>query len=220
MSENFLDLTDVTVRSVSVSEMNNNIYLVTSKSDGSQLLIDAADDVPAIDSLVDSASSDSDVAATLEGIATTHQHWDHIRALHEYAERTGAKTYAGTEDVNGIADGADVAIDVPLNHGDTVTVGTTIMECVHLRGHTPGSIAYALRDSGGTTVIFSGDSLFPGGVGNTENDPKRFTSLLDDVTTRLFEQYPDETLVLPGHGATTTLGAERPSLEEWRARGW
>lgn len=220
MSENFLDLTDVTVRSVSVSEMNNNIYLVTSKSDGSQLLIDAADDVPAIDSLVDSASSDSGVATKLEGIATTHQHWDHIRALHEYAERTGAKTYAGTEDVNGIADGADVAIDVPLNHGDTVTVGTTIMECVHLRGHTPGSIAYALRDSGGTTVIFSGDSLFPGGVGNTENDPKRFTSLLDDVTTRLFEQYPDETLVLPGHGTTTTLGAERPSLEEWRARGW
>lgn len=220
MSENFLDLTDVTVRSVSVSEMSNNIYLVTSKSDGSQLLIDAADDVPAIDSLVDSASSDSDVATTLEGIATTHQHWDHIRALHEYAERTGAKTYAGSEDVKGIADGADVAIDVPLNHGDTVTVGTTIMECVHLRGHTPGSIAYVLRDSGGTTVIFSGDSLFPGGVGNTENDPKRFTSLLDDVTTRLFEQYPDETLVLPGHGATTTLGAERPSLEEWRARGW
>lgn len=220
MSENFLDLTDVTVRSVSVSEMSNNIYLVTSKSDGSQLLIDAADDVPAIDGLVDSASSDSDVATTLEGIATTHQHWDHIRALHEYAERTGAKTYAGTEDVKGIADGADVAIDVPLNHGDTVTVGTTIMECVHLRGHTPGSIAYVLRDSGGTTVIFSGDSLFPGGVGNTENDPKRFTSLLDDVTTRLFEQYPDETLVLPGHGATTTLGAERPSLNEWRARGW
>lgn len=220
MSEFFLDLTDVTVRSVSVSEMANNIYLVTSKGDGSQLLIDAADDVPAIDSLVESASSDAGVATKLEGIATTHQHWDHVRALREYAERTGAKTYAGTEDVKGIADGADVAIDVPLNHGDTVTVGTTIMECVHLRGHTPGSIAYALRDSGGTTVIFSGDSLFPGGVGNTENDPQRFTSLLDDVTTRLFEQYPDEALVLPGHGATTTLGAERPSLEEWRARGW
>ncbi|MBV1778231.1 MBL fold metallo-hydrolase [Paeniglutamicibacter sp. ABSL32-1] len=220
MSEFFLDLTDVTVRSVSVSEMANNIYLVTSKGDGSQLLIDAADDVPAIDRLVESASSDAGVATKLEGIATTHQHWDHVRALREYAERTGAKTYAGTEDVKGIADGADVAIDVPLNHGDTVTVGTTIMECVHLRGHTPGSIAYALRDSGGTTVIFSGDSLFPGGVGNTENDPQRFTSLLDDVTTRLFEQYPDETLVLPGHGATTTLGAERPSLEDWRARGW
>ncbi|MFL4472554.1 MBL fold metallo-hydrolase [Paeniglutamicibacter sp. MACA_103] len=219
MSEIFLDLTNVTVRSVSVSEMSNNIYLVTSKSDGSQLLIDAADDAPAIDGLVESASSDTEVATRLEGIATTHQHWDHIRALHEYVESTGAKTFAGAEDVEGIAAGADVAIDVPLKHGDTVSVGTTVLECVHLRGHTPGSIAYVLRD-GGTTVIFSGDSLFPGGVGNTQNDAGRFASLLDDVTTRLFEQYPDDSLVLPGHGATTTLGAERPNLDEWRVRGW
>ena len=220
MSENFLDLTDVTVRSVSVSEMNNNIYLVTSKSDGSQLLIDAADDVPAIDSLVDSASSDSGVATKLEGIATTHQHWDHIRALREYVKLSGAKTYAGVEDVESIASGADVIIDVPLKHGDSISVGTTVLECVHLRGHTPGSIAYVLRDSGGATVIFSGDSLFPGGVGNTQNDPERFTSLLDDVTARLFGKYPDTSLVLPGHGASTTLGRERPSLDEWRVRGW
>jgi glyoxylase-like metal-dependent hydrolase (beta-lactamase superfamily II) len=220
MSEIFLDLTDVTVRSVSVSDMSNNIYLVTSKGDGLQLLIDAADDAPAIDRLVESASSDSKVATKLEGIATTHQHWDHIRALHEYVESSGAKTFAGAEDVDGIAAGANVAIDVPLTHGDTVPVGTSVLECVHLRGHTPGSIAYVLRDSGGTTVIFSGDSLFPGGVGNTQNDAQRFTSLMDDVTTRLFEQYPDESLVLPGHGATTTLGAERPNLEAWRVRGW
>jgi glyoxylase-like metal-dependent hydrolase (beta-lactamase superfamily II) len=220
MSEIFLDLTDVTVRSVSVSDMSNNIYLVTSKVDGSQLLIDAADDAPAIDSLVESASSDLAVATTLKGIATTHQHWDHIRALQEYVERSGATTYAGAEDVDGIAAGANVAIDVPLNHGDTVPVGTSVLDCVHLRGHTPGSIAYVLRDSGGTTIIFSGDSLFPGGVGNTQNDAQRFASLIDDVTTRLFEQYPDESLVLPGHGATTTLGAERPNLEAWRSRGW
>ncbi|WP_411730728.1 MBL fold metallo-hydrolase [Paeniglutamicibacter sp.] len=220
MSELFLDLADATVRSVSVSEMSNNIYLVTSKGDGSQLLIDAADDAPAIDGLVESASSDSKVATKLEGIATTHQHWDHIRALKEYAERTGVTTFAGAEDVAGIAAGANVAIDVPLKHGDTVSVGSVILDCVHLRGHTPGSIAYVLRDSGGATVIFSGDSLFPGGVGNTQNDPQRFTSLHDDVTTRLFEQYPDESLVLPGHGATTTLGAEHPNLAEWRVRGW
>lgn len=219
MSEIFLDLTNATVRSVSVSEMSNNIYLVTSKGDGSQLLIDAADDAPAIDGLVESASTDAEVATRLEGIATTHQHWDHIRALHEYVQSTGAKTFAGAEDVEGIAAGANVTIDVPLKHGDTVSVGSVILDCVHLRGHTPGSIAYVLRD-GGTTVIFSGDSLFPGGVGNTQNDPQRFTSLLDDVTTRLFEQYPDESLVLPGHGVTTTLGAERPNLEAWRIRGW
>ncbi|RAX51146.1 MBL fold metallo-hydrolase [Arthrobacter sp. AQ5-05] len=220
MSETFLDLTDATIRSVSVSEMSNNIYLVTSKSDGSQLLIDAADDVASIEGLVASADSDADVPTQLAGIATTHQHWDHIRALAEYAGKTGVKTYAGAEDVDGIAAGANVAIDVPLKHGDTVSVGQVVLECVHLRGHTPGSIAYVLRDSGGTTVIFSGDSLFPGGVGNTESDPQRFASLLDDVESRLFGAYPDDALVLTGHGASTTLGAERPSLGEWRLRGW
>ncbi|WP_288025941.1 MBL fold metallo-hydrolase, partial [Arthrobacter sp.] len=93
------------------------------------------------------------------------------------------------------------------------------LHAVHLRGHTPGSIAYVLTD-GGTTLIFSGDSLFPGGVGNTENDPERFTALLDDVEERLFGAYPDDAVVLPGHGDATTLGAERPSLPEWRGRGW
>ncbi len=220
MSETFLDLTDATIRSVSVSEMSNNIYLVTSKRDGSQLLIDAADDVEAIEGLVASAAADAEVPTKLAGIATTHQHWDHIRALAEYAGKTGVKTYAGTEDVAGIATGTGVAIDVPLKHGDIVSVGTTAVECVHLRGHTPGSIAYVLRDSGGTTVIFSGDSLFPGGVGNTQDDPQRFVSLIDDVETRLFGEYPDDALVLTGHGSSTTLGAERPSLDEWRLRGW
>lgn len=220
MSETFLDLADATVRSVSVSEMSNNIYLVTSKVDGSQLLIDAADDVSAIDELFASASSDSKVPPTLAGIATTHQHWDHIRALREYVERTGAVTYAGVDDVEGIAAGANVIITVPLSHGDSIAVGSVALECVHLRGHTPGSIAFVLRDSGGSTVIFSGDSLFPGGVGNTQGDPARFASLLDDVSSRLFEAYPDDALVLPGHGSTTTLGAERPNLAAWRIRGW
>lgn len=220
MSETFLDLTDTTVRSVSVSEMSNNIYLVTSKVDGSQLLIDAADDVAAIDALFASATSDSEASPTLEGIATTHQHWDHIRALHEYVERTGTTTYAGVDDVKGIEAGAKVEITVPLKHGDSIALGAVTLECVHLRGHTPGSIAYVLRDSGGSTVIFSGDSLFPGGVGNTQDDPERFALLLDDVSARLFEQYPEDSLVLPGHGTATTLGTERPSLEAWRIRGW
>lgn len=220
MSETFLDLTETTVRSVSVSEMSNNIYLVTSKVDGSQLLIDAADNVAAIDALFASASSDSEASPNLEGIATTHQHWDHIRALHEYVERTGTVTYAGVDDVVGIAAGADIDITVPLQHGDSIAAGALTLECVHLRGHTPGSIAYVLRDSGGSTVIFSGDSLFPGGVGNTQGDPERFNLLLDDVSARLFEQYPDDSLVLPGHGTPTTLGTERPSLDAWRVRGW
>lgn len=220
MSEFFLDLTDASIRSVSVSDMSNNIYLVTSKKDGSQLVIDAADDVAAIDALVASASGDAGVPTMLTGIATTHQHWDHIRALNEYVRKTGARTYAGADDVAGIASGADVAIDVPLQNGDTVPVGEVVLECVHLRGHTPGSLAYVLRDSSGATVIFSGDSLFPGGVGNTGDDPLRFTALLDDVTARLFDVYPEDAMVLPGHGSTTTLGTERPNLAEWRLRGW
>ena len=200
--------------------MANNVYLITSKADGAQLLIDAADDSNAISMLIQSASSDAEVPTSLVGIATTHQHWDHIRALKAMADSTGVKTFAGAEDVAGILEGASVKIDSPLGHGDKVFVGSTVLDCVHLRGHTPGSIAFVLRDSSGATLIFSGDSLFPGGVGNTGNDPERFTSLLDDVTERLFGQYPDDSIVLTGHGNSTTLGKERPHLGEWRNRGW
>lgn len=220
MSNIFYDLEEVTVRGISVSEMNNNIYLVTSKSDGAQLLIDAADDAPAIRGLIESSAADAAVPATLTGIATTHQHWDHIRALQEMTATTGVRTLAGAEDAQGILEGSSVATDVPLGHGDTVEVGAVNLQCVHLRGHTPGSIAFVLRDSGGTVLIFSGDSLFPGGVGNTREDSLRFTSLLDDVTERIFGVYADEAIVLPGHGSSTTLGAERPHLDEWRSRGW
>ena len=220
MSNIFYNLEEATVRGISVSEMNNNIYLVTSKSDGAQLLIDAADDAPAIHELIASSSSDAAVPTVLTGIATTHHHWDHIRALQEMTAATGVRTFAGAQDAPGILEGSSVATDVALGHGDTVEIGAVNLQCVHLRGHTPGSIAFVLRDSGGSVLIFSGDSLFPGGVGNTGEDPQRFTSLLDDVTERIFGAYADEAIVLPGHGSSTTLGAERPHLDEWRSRGW
>ena len=82
---------------------------------------------------------------------------------------------------------------------------------IHLRGHTPGSVALVYEDPSGTPHIFTGDSLFPGGVGNTDKDPARFASLIDDVEHRVFDVLPDETWVYPGHGDDTTLGAERPS---------
>ena len=140
---------------------------------------------------------------------------DHA-ALKEIVEATGAPTAAGTDD----ADALPVAVDRNLEHGDTVAVDGFALTAVHLRGHTPGSIAFVYEAPEGPTHIFSGDSLFPGGVGNTQKDPERFTQLLDDVTQRLFGAYPDDTVVHPGHGKPTTLGAERPHLEEWRARGW
>lgn len=209
-------LRDVTIRSISVSEMNNNVYLLTSKSTGAQVLIDAADDLPAIQQLLSESAGDSTDPTKLVRIATTHQHWDHVRALPELVALTGASTSAGADD----ADALPVPVDVRLGHGDAERFDDIELTAVHLRGHTPGSIAFVYQDQDGPAHIFSGDSLFPGGVGNTQNDPSRFTSLLNDVSERLFGAYPDETLVHPGHGLPTTLGAERPHLEEWRARGW
>jgi glyoxylase-like metal-dependent hydrolase (beta-lactamase superfamily II) len=209
-------LRDITIRRISVSEMNNNVYLLTAKASGAQFLIDAADDLPAIQQMIEDSAADTTATPKLALIATTHQHWDHVRALPGLVEATGAKTSAGVDD----ADALPVPVDVPLNHGDVGNFDGFDITAVHLRGHTPGSIAYVYEDPEGPAHIFSGDSLFPGGVGNTQNDPARFTSLLNDVTERLFEAYPDDTVVHPGHGDPTTLGAEWPHLAEWRKRGW
>ncbi|MEV7607563.1 MBL fold metallo-hydrolase [Paenarthrobacter sp. NPDC089322] len=209
-------LRDITIRSISVSEMNNNVYLLTSKATGAQLLIDAADDLPAIQQLLKDSSADTEATPKLARIATTHQHWDHVRALEGLVAATGSSTSAGADD----ADALPVAVDVRLSHGDVERFDDIEISAVHLRGHTPGSIAFVYQDPEGLAHILSGDSLFPGGVGNTQNDPARFTSLMNDVTERLFDAYPDDTVVHPGHGLPTTLGAERPHLEEWRARGW
>jgi glyoxylase-like metal-dependent hydrolase (beta-lactamase superfamily II) len=112
-------------------------------------------------------------------------------------------------------------VDRTVEHGDTITVGAVTLEVIHLRGHTPGSIAL-LYDGGDEAGphLFTGDSLFPGGVGNTWDDSERFTQLYADVVERIFDRLPDETWVYPGHGKDTTLGVERPALPEWKARGW
>ena len=112
-----------------------------------------------------------------------------------------------------------VPTDVFPEQGTAHAVGDCPIEFIHLRGHTPGSLAVLYRDPAGSPHLFTGDSLFPGGVGKTA-DATAFTSLIDDVEQRLFDRYPDDTVVWPGHGAPTTLGAERPHLAAWRARGW
>ncbi|MDT0169407.1 MBL fold metallo-hydrolase [Pseudarthrobacter sp. BRE9] len=210
------DLPALTIRSIPVSDMDNNVYLLTAKESGAQLLIDAADNLPAIQQLLADGAADTSVAPRLALIATTHQHWDHVRALKELVEATGAPTAAGADD----ADALPVPVDRRLGHGDKVAVEGFELTAVHLRGHTPGSIAFVYQDPDGPAHIFSGDSLFPGGVGNTQKDPERFNQLLSDVTERLFGTYPDTAVVHPGHGKPTTLGTERPHLAEWRARGW
>ena len=104
--------------------------------------------------------------------------------------------------------------------GDTVAVGACTLEVIALAGHTPGSIALLYDDPDGRPHLFTGDSLFPGGVGNTFGDAEAFTSLFGDVSEKLFARLPDETWFYPGHGNDSTLGVERPHLEEWRERGW
>lgn len=210
------DLGDLTIRSISVSEMDNNVYLLTSTSSGVQVLIDAADDAPAILSLLADAQEDTDAETRVALIVTTHSHWDHVRALAEVKEATKARTAAGEDDVADIA----VPTDVPLKHHDVGSFEGFDLEVIQLRGHTPGSIALLYRDPHGPAHLFTGDSLFPGGVGNTQGDPDRFASLINDVETRIFDSLPDDTVVHPGHGSGTTLGAERGSLAEWKQRGW
>ncbi|WP_019483781.1 MBL fold metallo-hydrolase [Arthrobacter sp. TB 23] len=211
-----LTLQDLTIRSISVSEMDNNVYLLTSKATGAQVLIDAADDAPAIMALLVEGATDTTAEPKLALIVTTHSHWDHVRALADVVGQTGARTAAGTEDVTDIA----VPTDVRLEHGDTATFEGFDLEAIKLRGHTPGSVALLYRDPHGPAHLFTGDSLFPGGIGNTQGDAARFESLLKDVSERIFDYLPDDTVVHPGHGKGTTVGAERPQLEEWRARGW
>ncbi len=202
------ELADLMISKVAVGPMNNNAYLLRCRATDEQLLIDAAADAGTLLSLI----GDDGIAS----VVTTHQHGDHWGALQAVVEATGATTYAGAYDAEGIP----VATDVPVADGDTVRVGRVELTARHLVGHTPGSIALIYDDPHGHPHVFTGDCLFPGGVGNTWGDPKAFASLIDDVQHKIFDRLPDETWIYPGHGNDTMLGAERPHLAEWRERGW
>jgi len=202
------ELAHLIISKVSVGPMDNNAYVLRCRDSGLELLIDAA------------AEADRILAVCGEGplarIVTTHQHRDHWQALADVASRTGATTLAHPADAGGIG----VPTAELVEDGDRIQAGECEFEIVHLVGHTPGSIAVLYDDPTGPPHLFTGDSLFPGGVGNTHGNPEHFAQLLGDVETKLFGRLPDETWVYPGHGNDTTLGAERPHLGEWRARGW
>jgi len=187
--------------------MDNNAYLLACRVTGALCLVDAANDAAVLLDLIGDRP--------LHTVVTTHQHRDHWQALEEVVAVTGARTAAGKDDAPGIP----VRTDEPLQDGDTLTVGDVTLQVITLVGHTPGSVALRYDDGAGHPHLFTGDSLFPGGVGRTTR-PEDFDSLLQDVTTKLFEPLPDETWFYPGHGNDSTLGAERPSLPEWAARRW
>ncbi|WP_164745255.1 MBL fold metallo-hydrolase [Georgenia faecalis] len=236
-----LDAAGLVALKASVSAMDNNCYVLA--ADGAAVVIDAADDAPRVLALlgqaraaaeagdtygaagaVDTAAaggapSAGDLAGADIAVVTTHRHHDHVGALRDVVAATGARVLAGADD----ADALPVPVDVRLRHGDRVALGAQALEVVALRGHTPGSVALAWTEPegehAGRVHLFTGDSLFPGGPGRTTS-PEDFTALMDDLTERVFARFDDDTRVHPGHGDSTTLGRERPHLEEWRRRGW
>jgi glyoxylase-like metal-dependent hydrolase (beta-lactamase superfamily II) len=204
-------LAALTITKISVGPGDNNAYLLVCRSAGEALLIDAAADPERLSDLIGYGPH----RPALRTVVTTHQHSDHWQALGAVAGANGSNTAAHPAD----AEALPIPPDFLVENGDTLHVGECVLEVIHLRGHTPGSIALLYRDPQGIPHLFTGDSLFPGGVGKTSS-PENFTSLMNDVETRVFDALPDETWVYPGHGDDTTLGAERPNLAEWRERGW
>lgn len=203
------NLPGASIIKVSVGEMDNNAYLITCSQTAETLLIDAANDAQILLELIER------YAPKLSLIVTSHQHWDHIQALEKVAKATGAPTAAHELD----ADPLPVKPDRLLANGETITIGDLSFDVIHLQGHTPGSVALALDGADEATHLFTGDCLFPGGVGKTWKHAD-FDKLLGDVTRRVFDVYGDSTVIYPGHGDDTTLGAERPHLAEWKERGW
>ena len=201
------ELTHLMITKASVGPMDNNAYLLTCRDTAESVLIDAAAEPDTLLAMIGDNG--------IRRVITTHQHPDHWSALADVVKATGAETIAGADDVEGIP----VSTDRAVSDGDSIAVGSCVVEVIHLVGHTPGSIALLYDDPTGAPHLFTGDSLFPGGPGRTTGG-EDFDSLMRDLQTKVFDRLPDSTWVYPGHGDDTTLGKERPHLDEWRARRW
>ena len=205
------ELSGMTITKLAVDpKMSNNCYLLTCRSTGTKVLIDAADEAATLVELAD---------GPLDAVITTHQHWDHHRALAEVVDATGAEVVAGAPDADAITEQTGVPVSRRVQHGDIVSFGDCTLGVIAVAGHTPGSICLSYDDPDGHGHLFTGDSLFPGGPGRTTT-PEDFDSLMRDLQTKVFDPLPDETWFYPGHGNDSTLGAERSSIPEWLARRW
>ncbi|GAB3023494.1 hydrolase [Nocardioides flavus (ex Wang et al. 2016)] len=196
-------------------EMSNNCYVLHCSDTDEVVLVDAAAEPERLLELVGDRR--------LTAIVTTHQHWDHHRALAAVkAAHPDAVVVAGAPDADAIEEQTGVSVDRRVGSGDTVPVGTCDLTVIPVAGHTPGSICLLLEDEKVSSAphLFTGDCLFPGGVGATFGDAAAFDQLIGDVETRIFDRLPDDTWFYPGHGDDGVLGDERPHLAEWRERGW
>ena len=196
-----LETTDVRIRKVCVGPYENNAYIVADARSNVGVIVDAASEAVLL--------VEESAGIAVRAILTTHGHLDHVAAARETADRLGVPFLMDPAD----AAIAGIAADGPLPRG-RFEVGSLSVDVITTPGHTPGSACFAVPG-----VVFSGDTLFPGGPGATRFPYSDFDQIIASIETRLFT-LDDATLVMPGHGLDTTIGAERPSLEAWRARGW
>jgi len=193
----------VEITRVVVGPMDNNVYVVRCRRTGESVLIDAADDGNQLVELCQSLN--------VTKVLTTHGHQDHIQAV-PAVRAAGYGVGIGADDV-GMLEANDFIID-----DDSVfPVGDLVLRTIHTPGHTPGSMCFVIE---GSPVLLAGDTLFPGGPGATKFPGGDFPTIIASIGERLFARLPDDTVVLPGHGDKTTIGAERPHLQEWADRGW
>ena len=191
------------VTKVVVGPMDNNVFVVRCRETGAAALIDAANEAERLLELCRRLG--------VTQVLTTHGHWDHIQAVPAVRE-------AGLPVGVSAADAAMLpASDFTIEDGQEIAVGRLVLTAIATPGHTPGSTCFALS---GAPVLFSGDTLFPGGPGATKFPGGDFPTIIASISERLFGAFADDTAVLPGHGADTTIGAERPHLQEWVDRGW
>lgn len=185
-----------------VGPMDNNVFVLRCKRTGEAVLIDAADEPGRLLSMC----RDLGVRAVLQ----THGHHDHVRAV-PALRRAGYPVGITAEDAPMVEDH-----DFTLEDGSVVDVGRLRLHTIFTPGHTPGSMCFLVE---GSPALFSGDTLFPGGPGKTTT-AAAFATIIRSVDERLLSPLDPETLVMPGHGKDTTIGTEKPHLEEWVERGW
>jgi glyoxylase-like metal-dependent hydrolase (beta-lactamase superfamily II) len=190
------------IHKVVVGPMDNNVFVLRCRATGDAVLVDAANEH---EKLLD-LCRDLGVRQVLE----THGHWDHIQAVPALRD-AGYSVGITAEDAEMLP-----SYDEVIEDGSVVEVGRLRLHTIHTPGHTPGSMCFRLD---GAPVLFSGDTLFPGGPGNT-NFGGDFPTIIRSIEDRLFAPLPADTLVLPGHGDDTTIGTEAPHLQEWIDRGW
>jgi glyoxylase-like metal-dependent hydrolase (beta-lactamase superfamily II) len=195
---------NVEVHKLVVGPYDNNVFVIRCRATGDAVLIDAANEHEKLLELCTQLG----VRRVLE----THGHWDHIQAIPAMRE-------AGYEVAVTAADAPrlkDVGYDVFIDDAEVIEVGNLRLLAIHNPGHTEGSISFAVTD---TPLLFTGDTLFPGGPGNTALEGGDFATIIQSIDNKLFT-FPPDTIVLPGHGLDTTIGAERPHLQSWVDRGW